>query len=454
MNVAVGNCGQKPYLSVFAIGFGVSVVMWALLYVCLMPGVGMPGDVVVGLMGVMLVLGGVLYGKFTSGGLKGAGGVGVVNWGVNLLILSSMMERDPAGRWSANGLQWIGGYLVLGVVLSCVGWGIGRWMRGDGEVKTQNWLGWFGIVSACTTGILIVAGGVVTGLEAGLAVPDWPNTFGHPMIFYPLSLMQNDGGVYAEHTHRLFGMLVGLTSLTLLVLIYFNDLRKSVRVLMTVTFLLVCAQGVLGGLRVTATSTAMAAMHGVSGQLIFVLMTLVACMLSTRWLNTEVKPLMHASARLDHKLSAILKGLLILQLIFGAGVRHPGYGAAHFNMVLMVHITMAAVIVCLAFVVGSRTLGMYKDEVVLKRLGILVLVSVVLQAGLGIFSMVVVIQGGDKAGVALSDVIVTTMHQANGALLLAGSAMLWLFMRRLVVPGVGEVEGGGEGGGEVVSVGG
>ena len=40
-----------------------------------------------------------------------------------------------------------------------------------------------------TTLVLIFVGGLVTGTDAGMAVPDWPTTFGDNMFLYPLSQM-------------------------------------------------------------------------------------------------------------------------------------------------------------------------------------------------------------------------------------------------------------------------
>ena len=67
------------------------------------------------------------------------------------------------------------------------------------------------IVTAAMTLLLIVAGGLVTNTGAGLAVPDWPTTFGHNMFTYPWSAMV--GGIFYEHSHRLLGSLVGLLTL-------------------------------------------------------------------------------------------------------------------------------------------------------------------------------------------------------------------------------------------------
>ena len=52
-----------------------------------------------------------------------------------------------------------------------------------------------------TVFILLVTGGLVTGLESGLAVPDWPNSFGHNMLLYPISEMKG-GSVLLGNLER------------------------------------------------------------------------------------------------------------------------------------------------------------------------------------------------------------------------------------------------------------
>ena len=42
------------------------------------------------------------------------------------------------------------------------------------------------MVAVATLG-LICLGGLVTSHEAGLAVPDWPNSYGYYMFFFPVS---------------------------------------------------------------------------------------------------------------------------------------------------------------------------------------------------------------------------------------------------------------------------
>ncbi|RME92317.1 MAG: cytochrome oxidase biogenesis protein CtaA, partial [Verrucomicrobia bacterium] len=55
--------------------------------------------------------------------------------------------------------------------------------------------------TAAATLVLICFGGLVTSHGAGLAVPDWPNTYGYNMFLFPVSRWV--GGIFYEHTHRL-----------------------------------------------------------------------------------------------------------------------------------------------------------------------------------------------------------------------------------------------------------
>src|SRR5229473_4025337 len=69
------------------------------------------------------------------------------------------------------------------------------------------------LMTAIATVPLLFVGGLVTSMGAGLAVPDWPTTFGYNMFTYPWSQMV--GGVLYEHSHRLLGALVGLLTVAL-----------------------------------------------------------------------------------------------------------------------------------------------------------------------------------------------------------------------------------------------
>ena len=95
------------------------------------------------------------------------------------------------------------------------------------ENPYSPWLHRFARLAVGATFVLIVIGGIVTSTESGLAVPDWPTTFGYNMFLYPLSEMV--GGVLYEHSHRLLGSLVGLLTVGLFIMVVVKDSRAWLR---------------------------------------------------------------------------------------------------------------------------------------------------------------------------------------------------------------------------------
>ena len=71
---------------------------------------------------------------------------------------------------------------------------------------------------------LLFIGGLVTSLGAGLAVPDWPTTFGYNMFLYPWSKMI--GGIFYEHSHRLVASSVGLITIALAWTFWSKETRR------------------------------------------------------------------------------------------------------------------------------------------------------------------------------------------------------------------------------------
>ena len=116
------------------------------------------------------------------------------------------------------------------------------------QISYSPWLHRIALFTAGATFLLIVIGGIVTSTESGLAVPDWPNTFGYNMFLYPLSEMV--GGILYEHSHRLMGSIVGLLTIALFIMLILKDSRRWIKWLGLVAFIAVSVQRALGGLRV------------------------------------------------------------------------------------------------------------------------------------------------------------------------------------------------------------
>jgi cytochrome c oxidase assembly protein subunit 15 len=285
-------------------------------------------------------------------------------------------------------------------------------------------------VAAAATFLLLAVGGLVTSKQAGLAVVDWPNSYGYNMFLYPLSRMT--GGIYYEHAHRLFGSLVGLTTVVMAVLLQRCDTRAWVRRIGWVAVAMVVAQGILGGLRVTGSFTlstapedmdpslVLALVHGVFGQLFFATLVGLGVVTSRRWL----KPAGCVSG--DPKpgrailLGRVLVVLLVVQLVLGALQRHM-------ELLLWVHIIMASVVAPLAVGYGLRTWMLNRSHPVRRKLGLWLMAVTGVQVilGLSAFAGTILLKGQDTS--SLFALTAATAHQWCGALLFgfAVAALLW-----------------------------
>ncbi|MDQ7086951.1 MAG: COX15/CtaA family protein [Acidobacteriota bacterium] len=281
-------------------------------------------------------------------------------------------------------------------------------------------------------------GGLVTSWEAGLAVVDWPNSFGYNMFLYPLSRMT--GGIYYEHAHRLFGSLVGLTTLVLAFRFFRDERGRRWRWLALAALVMVAVQGLLGGLRVTgkltlttdpsqvSPSLTLAMVHGVFGQLFLSVLAALAAFTSTAW--SRATPTPHPSARLDQRLSAGLAVVVVIQLMLGALVRHVE--SQQMDAGIVTHVSLAGLVAVAALIAGLRAWGAHREIPILRRLGAWLLWIMPLQLLLGLGALVAVLFRGGRGEPSWTEVLVATAHQLNGALLLGLCVLLACWTRRLL----------------------
>jgi cytochrome c oxidase assembly protein subunit 15 len=198
-------------------------------------------------------------------------------------------------------------------------------MNANTPVKINRPLHWFAMLTAVATFLLLGAGGLVTSHEAGMSVPDWPNSYGYNMFAFPISKWT--GGIFYEHTHRLWASVVGLMTTILAVWLWRKDSRKWMKGLGVIAFLLVVAQGVLGGLRVTMKMDSLGIFHGVIAQTFFVLTCALALFTSRFWIELAAKKIIFVPRGLrSHVLFVTI--LIFLQLVLGATMRHQHAGLA------------------------------------------------------------------------------------------------------------------------------
>ena len=211
-------------------------------------------------------------------------------------------------------------------------------------------LHYFAVTLALSTFFLLIVGGLVTSNDAGLAVPDWPNSYGYVMFFFPLSKMV--GGIFYEHAHRLFGSLVGLFTVVLATWAWISDRRSWVRHYGMVLLVLVIAQGVLGGLRVEMLSKSLAVIHAALAQTFLAMTAGMALFVSPLW-QVDFSTLTEGAGRL-RRLGIASLALVYGQMVAGALLRHFGGPG-----ILMIHLVLAALVLMLTMVlVFPRHLSM------------------------------------------------------------------------------------------------
>ncbi|MFN5495552.1 MAG: COX15/CtaA family protein [bacterium] len=421
-----------------ALGFATTAAMWAIGYVAMLaPGLWI-GEALFVLTLAMPVVFGAIARRADASALK----VGLVSAFANLLIIGAFLRDEQQGS-QVTPILYVAGLFVASGALAAFG---GFLARKSPPIRLPSTAGLFAMVAALTVFILLVTGGLVTGLESGLAVPDWPNSFGHNMLLYPLSEMK--GGIYYEHAHRLFGMLVGVTALVLNVVVWREDSRGWVRGLAAAFLIAVCIQGLFGGLRVTGRltvetdpmaltpSTALAIVHGMFGQVILALACVIACVTSNAWKWSWPSTALANAGRL-RVLPLALVAMLVVQLFLGASYRHlqippaDGNPAVHPAWPIWGHIIGAFIVVILAVAAGATASSRGKDFKPLRILGKGLVHGVGLQFALGIAALVVVLIRVDSK-IPAYEVITTSAHQALGAVLLSTAAMLAALCLRLV----------------------
>lgn len=290
------------------------------------------------------------------------------------------------------------------------------------------WLNRFAVLTASSTLFLIFVGGLVTSTGSGLAVPDWPLSYGQlmpPMV----------GGVFFEHGHRMVAATVGLLTLVLAVWIFIRERRRWVGWLAACALAAVVLQGLLGGLTVLLLlPPAVSVAHACLAQAFFCLTVTLAVVTGTRWAVAGA-PLGQAWAL--RRLTIAFTVAVYFQLILGAVMRHTGAGLAipDFPLALgriippldtsavaihFAHRVWAAFLLVLGVATAGRVLLRHRGLAAVTRPAWAVIVLLVTQITLGALT---VLTG--------KSVVPTTAHVACGAGLLAASLVLTLRVHRL-----------------------
>ncbi|MEY2538536.1 MAG: heme a synthase, partial [Verrucomicrobiota bacterium] len=186
--------------------------------------------------------------------------------------------------------------------------------------SASRWLNRFAWFTAGATLLLICSGGMVTSKGVGLAVPDWPTTFGYNMFLFPVSKWV--GGILFEHTHRLIASAVGLLTIVLAVWLWREEDRRYVRRLGLIAVGAVIFQGVLGGLRVTMLKDQIGIFHACLAQAFFGLLVVIALVTSRTWRSLAGISRARYPAPWSRNIAIATALLIYLQLALGATMRH------------------------------------------------------------------------------------------------------------------------------------
>lgn len=265
--------------------------------------------------------------------------------------------------------------------------------------------------------VLLFIGGLVTSTDSGLAVPDWPLSYGSltpPMV----------GGIRFEHTHRVVAASVGFATLLFAMWIGMTEKRKSVRRLAIGALAAVALQGILGGMTVLYKLPAPVSItHACLGPIFFSLLVCLAALLSPRWPAKVEGWTPPFEERQFQSLTQATALLIFFQILLGAVVRHTGEAVSY-------HILTAIFVFMPAGFLVSRAVIHFSGHPWFFRPALFLGFLVVTEFFLGIGAFVFTRGEGLPSGTAR--VIVPTLHQTLGALTLATSVVLVLRSRRAV----------------------
>jgi heme a synthase len=293
----------------------------------------------------------------------------------------------------------------------------------------------FAAIVALATGILIFAGGLVTSTESGLSVPDWPNTYGYFMFSFPLDKMV--GGIRFEHTHRLIASTVGFLILVLAVWFWRAEPRQWVRRLAYIALAAVITQGMLGGITVLwYLPDPISIAHASLAQIVFCLTITIALVTSPGWIRAYAAHGPTPDDLVLQRVAAITTGLIYLQIVVGATMRHTGAGLAipdfplmfgqllpsHWDAKIAVHFAhrVGALIVSLAIVATvGHVFYHHRSRPELRRPSLLLLALLAIQITLGALT---VLSG--------KQFVINSLHVITGGSVLVTSLVLMLRAHR------------------------
>ncbi len=312
-----------------------------------------------------------------------------------------------------------------------------------GEVKPgidgyRPWPHRWALLVAWTTFPLIWVGGLVTTYDAGMAVPDWPGTFGYNLFLYPWQTwLFGPWDLFLEHKHRLLASLVGFLTIGLVIVVYRQDQRPWMRHMAVVALIAVIAQGVLGGARVLLVERQLAMVHGSVGPAFFAY-CVALCVVTSRWWYQ--RKAVTGDPNGFQRVSVLSVAFLAyIQLVLGALLRHVPEAAStmYFEVAVWTHLVGAGLLLSIASILAILMFRGPVGDSSFRWLSYVLFLLVCVQIAFGCATWVMkyhwptfVVQSSITRIYALIEAqgmlqsTVATAHAANGSLLLGVAVML------------------------------
>jgi heme a synthase len=313
------------------------------------------------------------------------------------------------------------------------------------------------VVLACATFPLVWVGGLVTTTDAGMAVPDWPNTYGYNLFLYPWQTwLSGPWDLFIEHGHRLLASSVGMLTIALVVVLLRSDNRRWLKTLGFVALGLVIFQGVLGGMRVLGDDRTLALLHGCTGPLFFAFTVAMVVFTSRTWriassvsgaTGSASAALAYGNSAISIRLIAVVTAVFAyLQIMLGALLRHMPIDAqpSTFSLAVRWHLFLAAVLTIHILLLAAFVFVSARRIQPLAGLAWALLALVGCQVALGAGTWIVkysvpawAAQWIGPSSVAIQDggslqTHVITAHVAIGSLIFGMSVALALYAQRLL----------------------
>jgi cytochrome c oxidase assembly protein subunit 15 len=319
----------------------------------------------------------------------------------------------------------------------------------DLKDRISPWPHRWAVALACATFPLVWVGGLVTTTKAGMAVPDWPSTYGYNLFLYPWqSWLAGPWDLFVEHGHRLLAASVGMITIGLLIVLIRLDRRNWVRMMGFAALVLVIFQGVLGGMRVRLDERTFAMLHGITGPLFFGLTVALAVITSRVWTTDAAgnsQSVLRGGAQI--RILAIVTALLAyLQIVLGAVLRHVPVDSQPdvFVTAVRFHLILAGVLTLHILLLAGFVFSRARQCRPLGRLAGMMLTFVFMQLLLGVATWIEKYSTPNWAsdwvshsGTVIRDgswmqTNIVTAHVATGSAIFGTAVALALYAHRLL----------------------